>query len=95
MAGVARAAASHALERAVNGFSQQIADASSDAQSTKAAAIIDCLVTRDDFLEAVEDVLESMGDSDFSEANSTSEDKPDGTGSTLSEDESKESSAPE
>lgn len=95
MAGVARAAASHALERAVNEFSQQIADESSEAQSTKAAAIIDCLVTRDDFLEAVKDVLESMGDSDFSEDDSTSKDFRDSTDSALSEHETKDSSAPE
>jgi hypothetical protein len=46
-------------------------------------------------LEAVKDVLESMGDSDFSEDDSTSEDKQDDTDSVLSEEVTKDRSTPE
>ena len=63
IAGVARAAASHALERAVNDFSVQANG--SGGQLT--CSIMDCLVTRDDFDCAVEDVMTSMGNSDHSE----------------------------
>jgi SpoVK/Ycf46/Vps4 family AAA+-type ATPase len=62
LAGVARAAASHALERAVDEFSQTL-----NGQSSNAPSIMDCLVTSDDFDEAIEDVLQSMGNSDFSD----------------------------
>ena len=34
--------------------------------STKVAAIDDCIVTYEDFMSAVDDVVRSMGDSDFS-----------------------------
>lgn len=63
LAGVARAAASHALERAVNDFSNQAKWSGDQPAST----IMDCLVTREDFCSAVEDVLASMGNSDHSE----------------------------
>jgi SpoVK/Ycf46/Vps4 family AAA+-type ATPase len=72
LAGVARAAASHALERAVNAFSEHMVD-----QSKTASAILDCLVTPDDFISAVADVLKSMGESDFTEEEA--ENKDDGT----------------
>ena len=71
LAGVARAAASHALERAVNEFSQGLEG------ETGGNSIMDCLVTKDDFIEAVDDVLSSMGTSDFAdddEAESTEND---------------------
>lgn len=58
LAGVARAAASHALERAVTRFST----------SASSSILVDCLVTRDDFVDAVSDVTNSEGDSDFSES---------------------------
>lgn len=64
LAGVARAAASHALERAVNEFSEQ-SEGITDEESS--LSIMDCLVTKDDFYKAVEDVLTSMGNSDSSE----------------------------
>jgi SpoVK/Ycf46/Vps4 family AAA+-type ATPase len=64
IAGVARAAASHALERAVNEFSQTINDGSDHA---KRSSINDCLVRIEDFSEAIADVEESMGDSDFTD----------------------------
>lgn len=59
LAGVARAAASHALERAVDEFSQNLGG------SANAPSIMDCLVTPDDFSEAVDDVLQSMGSTDY------------------------------
>lgn len=59
LAGVARAAASHALERAVNEVSAPTNGAS--------ASIMDCLVTREDFYDAVEDVLTSLDNSDHAE----------------------------
>lgn len=60
LAGVARAAASHALERAVCDFSGQLVEGKGDG-----ASILDCLVTQADFELAVEDVMESSGDSDW------------------------------
>lgn len=62
LAGVARAAASHALQRAVDEFSERV---SNSGQST--SSLMDCLVTRDDFHAAVEDVMNSMGSSDYSD----------------------------
>jgi SpoVK/Ycf46/Vps4 family AAA+-type ATPase len=64
LAGVARAAASHALERAVNEFSEQ---ANGSDIANESLSIMDCLVSRDDFNEAVEDVLNSMGNSDYAD----------------------------
>ena len=59
LAGVARAAASHALERAVEDFSQHYTEGRS--------LLHDCVVTIGDFDSAVADVLESRGGSDWSE----------------------------
>jgi len=50
LAGVSRAAASHALERAV-----------------QCPNVMDCMVTQDDFSEAVHDIAESMGREDWAE----------------------------
>lgn len=61
LAGVARAAASHALERAVDEFSRNLNG------SMSAPSIMDCLVTMADFNEAIEDVLQSMGNTDYAE----------------------------
>ena len=58
LAGVARAAASHALERAVMNFSTS--------GHTPRNMLTDCLVTRDDFIDAVKDVKNSQGSSDHS-----------------------------
>jgi SpoVK/Ycf46/Vps4 family AAA+-type ATPase len=63
LAGVARAAASHALERAVNEFSDHVNGNSGQPTSS----IMDCLVNREDLYSAVEDVMTSMGNSDHSE----------------------------
>ena len=57
LAGVARAAASHALERTVVKFSEYAN-----------GSMMDCLVTKEDFKNAVADVLTSTENSDYSEA---------------------------
>ncbi|KAL3914694.1 MAG: hypothetical protein SGILL_006001, partial [Bacillariaceae sp.] len=49
LAGVARAAASHALERAVEAFSDQFQESPPSAPSSSVPSIMDCLVTQDDF----------------------------------------------
>jgi vesicle-fusing ATPase len=59
LAGVARAAASHALERAVEEVSGQTTEVRSLLQF--------CVVTQDDFDCAVQDILESIGDSDWAD----------------------------
>jgi vesicle-fusing ATPase len=58
LAGVARAAASHALERAVEAFTEHT-DSSSLLQ--------DCVVTKEDFDCAMQDVRDSLGDTDYTE----------------------------
>ena len=60
LAGVARAAASRALERAVCDFAGSIEETTGDDGSS----IADCLVTKKDFELAIEDVLESTGNGD-------------------------------
>lgn len=68
LAGVARAAASHALERAVGEFSEKFQDATATNQrSGRIPSIMDCLVTQADFYEAITDVQNSMGTHDYSE----------------------------
>ena len=57
LAGVTRAAASRALERAVFDFSGSLQQATDDGDS--GLTISDCLVTKSDFESAIEDVLES------------------------------------
>lgn len=65
LAGVARAAASHALERSVEDFATH-----GQGQSLLEA----CVVTTEDFESAVQDVLESLGSSDYSEDDDDDED---------------------
>ena len=65
LAGVARAAASRALERAVCDFSGLFEEG--EAVAAEGYSISDCLVTKSDILEAVEDVLESSGSDDGEE----------------------------
>jgi len=60
LAGVARAAASHALERVVETYSAAVAD-----NTDSSASMMDCLVTREDFDCAIRDVNESSGDTDW------------------------------
>jgi SpoVK/Ycf46/Vps4 family AAA+-type ATPase len=55
LAGVVRAAASHALERVV------------EAAARQEGRILDCVVTVEDLESAVADVRESFGDSDWAE----------------------------
>jgi len=59
IAGVARAAASHALERAVTGFA--------DTAMSKGQSMLDCLVTEEDLALAIDDIVASSGDSDWAE----------------------------
>jgi len=65
LAGVARAAASRALERAVTVFAGHVADASNN--DGNANSINDCLVTQEDFEKAVDDVFESSKAEDYEE----------------------------
>ena len=68
LAGVARAAASHALERAVDAFSVQLQSSpANDLSSSSKSAIMDCLVSQEDFSEAIKDIQNSMGTFDHSE----------------------------
>jgi SpoVK/Ycf46/Vps4 family AAA+-type ATPase len=70
LAGVARAAASHALERAVGEFSEKLQDndkPSTNRSSGETFSIMDCLVTQDDFYEAITDIRNDMGTHDYSE----------------------------
>lgn len=60
IAGVARAAASRALERAVGQFLE-------GSDGSENVNMMDCLVTPDDFYAAVSDVRESMGNHDHIE----------------------------
>jgi vesicle-fusing ATPase len=58
IAGVCRAAASHALERAVEEF----------VSNSGATSLLDeCVVSQEDFQEAMEDVRKGLGDSDWAE----------------------------
>ena len=65
LAGVARAAASRALERAVDDFT-------GGKDSDEGASISDCLVTQEDFNFAVDDVFESSKEGDGGEDDSNS-----------------------
>jgi len=71
LAGVSRAAASRALERAVTDFAGHIANELpsmiDDMASTEGNSISDCLVTQDDFEKAVEDVFDSAKGGDYTE----------------------------
>ncbi|KAL7519704.1 hypothetical protein ACHAWX_004455 [Stephanocyclus meneghinianus] len=58
LAGVARAAASRALERAVTDFVGHVANVSNEVTGVR-NTINDCLVTQSDFEKAVDDVFES------------------------------------
>lgn len=66
LAGVARAAASRALERAVCDFTGS-AEESNDGSSVDGSSIADCLVTKTDIELAIEDVIASTGNSDSEE----------------------------
>ena len=72
LAGVARAAASRALERAVTDFAGHISGDSSMRMESEGNSISDCLVTQEDFEKAVEDVFESARSADYTETVTTS-----------------------
>jgi SpoVK/Ycf46/Vps4 family AAA+-type ATPase len=65
LAGIARAAASHALERAVDDFTSHVVD--DDIQSSSSSLLTDCLVSTDDLISAVKDVKNSQGRTDWEE----------------------------
>eukprot|EP00594_Rhizosolenia_setigera_P018666 CAMPEP_0178960020 /NCGR_PEP_ID=MMETSP0789-20121207/12686_1 /TAXON_ID=3005 /ORGANISM="Rhizosolenia setigera, Strain CCMP 1694" /LENGTH=683 /DNA_ID=CAMNT_0020643231 /DNA_START=66 /DNA_END=2117 /DNA_ORIENTATION=+ len=71
IAGVCRAAASRALERAVCDFAGCEVDTVNGASNVNGSSIADCLVTKDDFELAIEDVFESSRGGDFSEDEET------------------------
>jgi vesicle-fusing ATPase len=81
LAGVARAAASHALERAVEEFTQH----------TETSSLMeDCVVTKEDFDCALQDVRDSLGDADWKETEDGVEENEDSI--ETDEPEAKESS---
>lgn len=67
LAGVARAAASRALERAVCDFAGHVGQETNDDSIQEGYSIADCLVTKADFESAIEDVLESSRGGDGEE----------------------------
>jgi len=73
LAGVARAAASHALERSVTAFSETSDNAMSSSSNDN--IMLDCVVSNDDFFAAIDDVRECMGDYDHSETQEEEEGK--------------------
>lgn len=73
IAGVCRAAASRALERAVWDFAGSIDTSGYD--DVEGSSIADCLVTQADFEKAIEDVFESSKGGDYSEDEDENEDE--------------------
>jgi len=70
LAGVCRAVASHALERAVYDFARkwlQKTNNNNNLPKKEGKSVADCLVTTDDFELAIHDVRESSGSSDGGE----------------------------
>eukprot|EP00545_Synedropsis_sp_CCMP1620_P011395 CAMPEP_0119023372 /NCGR_PEP_ID=MMETSP1176-20130426/29840_1 /TAXON_ID=265551 /ORGANISM="Synedropsis recta cf, Strain CCMP1620" /LENGTH=621 /DNA_ID=CAMNT_0006978445 /DNA_START=51 /DNA_END=1916 /DNA_ORIENTATION=+ len=78
LAGVARAAASHALERAVTGYSA----AANGEKNGDGRSMLDCLVTQEDLQLAIKDVVASSGDSDWADDDAKSETKDDPVSAT-------------
>ena len=66
LAGVARAAASRALERAVTDFAGHFGEPNVGSVE-EGGSISDCLVTQEDFERAIEDVFESAKGGDYEE----------------------------
>lgn len=77
LAGVARAAASRALERAVTDFAGHINIGDSTLEvkneSEYGNSISDCVITQEDFERAIEDVFESSRGADNYSATSSSD----------------------
>lgn len=89
LAGVARAAASRALERAVTDFAGSI---SNELPTNEGNSMYDCLVTQEDFERAIEDVFESSKSADYVEdegAGNTDDESEDSDASTTNVDASK------
>lgn len=73
LAGVARAAASHALERAVE-----------EASQSPSHSILDCVVKMEDFTAAMDDIRNGLGNSDWNAEKESKERLPDTTNLTES-----------
>eukprot|EP00571_Detonula_confervacea_P006103 CAMPEP_0172315948 /NCGR_PEP_ID=MMETSP1058-20130122/26771_1 /TAXON_ID=83371 /ORGANISM="Detonula confervacea, Strain CCMP 353" /LENGTH=658 /DNA_ID=CAMNT_0013030155 /DNA_START=188 /DNA_END=2164 /DNA_ORIENTATION=+ len=71
LAGVARAAASRALERAVTDFAGHVSSDSALSGMGEGSSISECLVTQGDLEKAVEDVFDSAKSSDYTEPDKT------------------------
>jgi SpoVK/Ycf46/Vps4 family AAA+-type ATPase len=74
LAGVARAAASRALERAVTDFAGHLAKSAVEVEEEGETknSISDCVITQEDFEKAIEDVFESSrGVDDYSASSSS------------------------
>ena len=67
IAGVCRAAASHALERAVCDFTGSLTGPGNSYEAEEGRSIADCLVTQSDFEMAVEDVFQNSKEGDYEE----------------------------
>ena len=74
LAGVARAAASRALERAVTDFAGHLAsDLTLEVEKVgdSGSSISDCVITQEDFERAIEDVFESAKGVDYDGSSSS------------------------
>ena len=76
LAGVARAAASRALERAVTDFAGHVGSEQTLNGAEEGNSISDCLVLQEDFERAVEDVFESAKGGDYTEEDVASDEAP-------------------
>jgi SpoVK/Ycf46/Vps4 family AAA+-type ATPase len=74
LAGVVRAGASRALERAVCDFAGAL-----ESEASEGTSIADCLVTKTDFELAIEDVVESSTEGDGGEEEDTGKGKDEDT----------------
>jgi len=81
LAGVARAAASHALERSVCDYSERVMESMNGANGD-AGVVLECLVTQRDFDLAVQDVISSSGDTDWSDDDTGKSEENDDTSSS-------------
>jgi len=64
LAGVVRAAASRALERAVCDFASELSQSNESGIHTETVSISNCIVTQKDFEGAISDVSENSSDAD-------------------------------
>ena len=78
LAGVARAAASRALERAVTDFAGHVGSEQTLIGEEEGNSLSDCLVLQEDFDRAVEDVFESAKGGDYTEEEVASDETPKG-----------------